>query len=387
MKIIHVVKSLDPAMGGLPAAVLRLASGEALYGHEVSIATYSDPDNDRTISKFVDSIPYMERVKIVDCGKASNVERITARRAFRTIDQAAKGHDVIHLHGVWDPILPAAARVANAQRIPYVVTPHGMLDPWCLGQKPWKKRIALRLGYLKLLNQSSFIHFLNEDERKLAIPLGCKAASVIIANGLFSQELDDLPEEGSFLAEHDSQHRRPYVLFLSRLHYKKGLDILATAFGHVVGAGIEADLVVSGPDGGALADFNSRVESLGIEKYVRVTGPLYGREKLAAFVDASVFCLPSRQEGFSMAILEALGCGTPVVVSQECHFPELETAGVGRVVTLDPTDVGNALIEFLNDLSSSRAVSSAARQFMLSSYTCEKIAERMISAYQHSSAG
>ena len=382
MKILHIVRSLDPAMGGLPAVVARLAAGQALLGHDVSIAAYSDPGNNLAVSEFLESIPYMDNIKILDCGKENYLEHITAGGAFYRIKGAAQDHDVVHLHGIWDSILLAAARAAKVRGIPYVVTPHGMLDPWSLGQKSWKKRLALRLRNRSMLTGALFIHVLNEDEQVLATPLGLETAFEVIPNGLFSEELECLPEKGSFVASHEKLRGKPYILFLSRLHYKKGLDILAEAFGYVAQNNADVDLVVAGPDGGALRDFNAEIQSRGLGNRVHVVGPLYGEEKMAAYVDAAVFCLPSRQEGFSMAILEALGCGVPAVVSQQCHFPEVERAGAGRVVALDGRQFGEALVGLLCDRKNSHVAGERARRFVLSRYTCRRIAEQMISAYQ-----
>ncbi|MCA9300139.1 MAG: glycosyltransferase, partial [Phycisphaerales bacterium] len=269
---------------------------------------------------------------------------------------------------------------ARGAGVPYVIRPAGMLDPWCLAQKAWKKRLALALGYRSMLDHASFIHALNEDEKRLIEPLGFRCPVRVISNGIFASEVADLPMAGTFRAAHDLG---PFVLFLSRLHFKKGLDLLAEAW-----AQVETDhvLVVAGPDEGAQADFEARVDRLGIRDRVRMVGPLYGRDKFAALVDATCFCLPSRQEGFSLAITEALATGTPCVITEGCHFPEVQEAGAGVVCPLDAGAVGAALSEVLADATWRASMGEAARDLVLSRYTWPTIAARLDECYRASGA-
>jgi glycosyltransferase involved in cell wall biosynthesis len=115
-------------------------------------------------------------------------------------------------------------------------------------------------------------------------------------------------------------------------------------------------------------------------------GPLYGQDKIGALVDAAVFCLSSRQEGFSMAITEALGCGLPAVVSAECHFPEVQSAGAGFVTPLEPAAIASAILRILRDPPLRAGMSAAARDLVLSSYTWPKIAQACVDAYQRRAA-
>ena len=133
----------------------------------------------------------------------------------------------------------------------------------------------------------------------------------------------------------------PFVLFVGRLHEQKGVDLLLAAFEIVARRHPTVRLVIAGPDYGVtLPPLHPRV--------VRV-GPVYGRDKPAALADATVFCLPSRHEGFSLAVLEALACGLPVVISTECHFPEVAAAGAGVVTPLDPASIADGLLRVLGD--------------------------------------
>jgi glycosyltransferase involved in cell wall biosynthesis len=397
MNILHVLRSLNPSQGGPPVVAACLASAQAALGHRVALA-YTRPAGDRPGDQAEDqakllqaSVPGMERVELLPVPLARSLPLGLPALAGAMRDLAA-GRDMLHLHGVWDPVLPLAARAAKASGVPYALTPHGMLDPWCLAQKRLKKRLALRLFYADMLRGARFLHVLSGVERDHVQALGLgqrlSPSLVVLPNGLFRQELSAMVPGGPHSRGPGAalgRAGRPYALFLGRLHFKKGLDILAEAFRLAAQAVPQADLVVAGPDEGAGQAFRRAVEGFGLGDRVRLTGPLYGADKLDALRGAACFCLPSRQEGFSMAALEALGCGTPVVLSRQCNFPEAEAAGAGLCVDLTPQAVADALAAYLTGALENpalgRSTGQAGRALVAARYTWEAIAADMLAAY------
>jgi glycosyltransferase involved in cell wall biosynthesis len=289
---------------------------------------------------------------------------------------------VLHLHGVWDPLLYAAARTARSLGKPYLVAPHGMLDPWSLAQSRLKKKLALALGWRAMLNRAGAIHWLNADEQKLAAPLGLTAPGCVIPNGVNLEEFDPLPPAELFRKRRPALGERPYLLFLSRLHYKKGLDYLADAFAMVAASNPDVYLVVAGPDDGARGEFERRIAAAGLTDRVHLPGPVYGPEKLSALAGATCFVLPSRQEGFSVAILESLACGTPAIVSTECHFPEVAEVGAGEVVPLDAAAVAGAIEKLLADPERRRRMGQAGRELVAERFTWPRVAEQSVAVYK-----
>lgn len=397
MNILHVLRSLDPSQGGPPVVAACLASAQAALGHRVVLAhTSPAQDQDRGQGQaglLLASVPGMERVELLPLPPAHGLP-LGLPALARSLRGLAAGRDMLHLHGVWDPVLPLAARAAKALGVPYVLTPHGMLDPWCLAQKRLKKRLALRLFHADMLRGARFLHVLNSVEAEHVRALGLSQNLVVLPNGLFRQELFAMAAgdphsrgPGAGLA----RAGRPYALFLGRLHFKKGLDILAEAFRLVAQAVPEADLVVVGPDQGAGEAFRRSIEGFGLGERVRLPGPLYGADKLDALRGAACFCLPSRQEGFSMAVLEALGCGTPVVLSRQCNFPEVEAAGAGLCVDLTSRAVADALTAYLTSSLAGPAsrlnAGAAGRALVAARYTWEGIAADMLAAYRAPRAG
>src|SRR5947208_3305131 len=195
MRILHVVQSLDPAAGGPPLVAQKLAAAQRELSQDAQVISYE------------------------------------SFKGFGPFEELIASVEIVHLHGLWDQLVRIAAHLAYASSIPYVIAPHGMLHPWSLRQKWLKKRIALWFfGYWSVVNRAAFIHVLNEEEQKILSPLRLRPPYEVIANGIDPREFDSLPAPQEFHSRHPELSGRRFVLFLSRLHYKKGLDFLADAF-------------------------------------------------------------------------------------------------------------------------------------------------------------
>jgi glycosyltransferase involved in cell wall biosynthesis len=223
---------------------------------------------------------------------------------------------------------------------------------------------------------------LNADEKELLEPRNLHDRRQIISNGIFLEELQPMPAKDAFHRARPELEGKPYVLFLSRLHYKKGLDYLADAFAICATSHPDLQLVVAGPDDGARGDFQQRIDRARVANQTFIVGPLYGAEKLAALRGASCFCLPSRQEGFSVAIAEAMACEVPVVVSKDCHFPEVAEVKAGFVVSLDPQEIAQAIVQIINNRPLAVEMGRAGRELIESRFTWPRVAQQSIKAYQ-----
>lgn len=398
MRILHVIDSLDPAGGGPPRVAVQLAATMAQGGHAVRLLSRRLPGESGDaqtvaagggwagLSAFA-SVPGLEQVERLSVDMPGGWRGFVAGRLREGLHRWVSESDVVHLHGVWDVLLLRVASACRELGVPYVVRPAGMLDPWSLGQRWLKKRLALLIGYRRMLDGAAFVHALNADERQFVERLGLHSPVEVIPNGTFVEWMDRPREKGRFRSQHAQLGDKPYVLFLSRLHYKKGLDYLAEAFRLLASRHPDVMLVVAGPEEGAGEAFAARVAELGLSDRVLMPGPLYGEAKLDALVDATCFCLPSRQEGFSVAIIEALAMGTPVVISEPCHFPEVATAGAGAVVPLQAEQIAGALEEMLKDAGLRARCAAAGVKLIREHYTWPRIAERCVEAYQAHGAG
>ncbi|MEQ9454859.1 MAG: glycosyltransferase [Phycisphaeraceae bacterium] len=380
MRIVHVIQNLDPAWGGVPMVATRVAAAQAGLGHDVLIACHHAPDGINAEAKLLDGLPHRDRFMIAHIPRPRGLARYFPNDLIKDLDPILFTADALHLHGLWDPILLAASKIARRDNVPYAMTPHGMLHPWSLSQKRLKKQIALLLGYRDMLHNAAFLQAMNTEEEAAFTPLNLKASTRIIPNGIFTEEFAELPQPGTFRANHPELADHPYILFLSRLHYKKGLDILGEAFSILAQQHPTARLVVAGPEADAAEPFRKTIAKHQLTDRVLMTGPLYGIDKLAAFIDAACFCLPSRQEGFSIAITEALALAKPVVITHECNFSDVAEINAGVVTSLNPQDVAAAMSQILADPAEAHEMGQRGRDLVNNRYTWPRIAQLCIDA-------
>jgi glycosyltransferase involved in cell wall biosynthesis len=383
VKIVHAVRTIDPASGGLPIVPVRLGAAQAALGHSAVVLAERDAAFAEAV--LFRDIPGADRVGRLGVTRAGPAAMCGVGPVWGELRDHLRDADVVHIHGVWEPLLWVAAKMAGAVGRPYVVAAHGMLDPWSLAQKRWKKRLAMALGWRALLNRAAALHLLNDDERRLVADLGLTAPTFIIPIGVPLNELDQ-GRAAAFAARHPMVGPRRYVLFVSRLHYKKGLDFLAAAFGLVAADHPDVQLVVVGPDGGARGDFERQVKLAGLTDRVHVLGSISTGEKWDVLAGATCFCLPSRQEGFSQAILEALAARVPVVISDQCHFPEVAEQKAGLIVPLDAAAIAVALGRVLADADGRRAMGTAGRRMVEDRFTWERVAEISVATYEQALA-
>jgi glycosyltransferase involved in cell wall biosynthesis len=362
VKICHVVPTFDPAHGGPLAVATRLSEAQASLGHPVTIAgacaDQSLIQNQRQATN-------------------ANVEVVGLVHARQF--EALMPFDLIELHGIWEPILLKIAWLCRRHNVPYVVCPHGMLDNWSLQQKPFKKRLALATFHGRMMSRASVVHALNKHEANVIRKRGFSERIEVIPNGV---QIDtEIPEE-SIESVFPQLLNKAYVLFLGRLHHKKGLDLLAKAWERVIAEKPEATLVLAGPDeDGSIEEFRARISSAGIDDTVRELGAVYGEAKWVLLKACRCFVLPSRQEGFSVAVLEALACGKPVVITRECHFDDVDQATAGIVCDLDDKQLASAILRLLVNQSSARNMGANGKELVYQKYQWADVARRSLDVY------
>jgi glycosyltransferase involved in cell wall biosynthesis len=268
------------------------------------------------------------------------------RRTDTRLSELIGKSDVVHIHGIWQEHCSRTAMLCRRFGKPYVVSAHGMLEPWALRRKAWKKRLYWRTVEQRNLQAAAGLRALTCDEGADYRRLGLLNPVRVIPNGI------DLPEQAEpelFLKKFPPLRGQRLVLFLGRLHAKKGLDILCRAWARLQSQFPDTQLVIAGPDeDGTLARIEGLAREAALSGRVTFTGILTGSAKWSALRAASLFVLPSHSEGFSVAVLEALACGVPVLLTRACHFPEVVSAGCGRETGPEEAGIQDCLASLLS---------------------------------------
>ena len=379
MRILHVIGDLAPESGGPAKACVEMARALALRGHGVTIATTDyAPSGGRARPRIAPERGLSLEVHAAGFPRAWLASWPLKRALPRLVREA----DLVHIHSLYLFHSWAAGTLCRRLGVPYIVRPHGTLDPYIHRRHRWRKRVMELWFQDRVLRDAAAIHYTSLEERRLAEPYAQGAPGAVIPLGLDLADYAELPPAGSFRARYPEIGERQILLFLSRLNFKKGLDVLVEAARRSLAAGVDAHLVVAGPDGGMEAATRRWVASAGLESRTTFTGMLIGRDKLAAFRDAALFLLPSSSENFGIAVVEAMACGTPVIVSDRVNiWREIVEDGAGLAVPPHAEPFAAAAIRLLADAPARRAMGEAGRKAVARRYDWATIAAELERLY------
>lgn len=383
MRVLEIVREMHPRYGGPPRVVVGHAQQLKKRGIGIEVVCLARRgEEDETRAAWPELSSAQIPLHIFDYDPPQAIGRSTKLESY--VGRRILDFDVMHAHGVWEHSLAAAARVFHAARKPYIISPHGMLDRWSRRRSAWKKWIAQKfLGTGAFLHQADAIVYGTRDEAHEADILRLPARRFIIPNGI---ELAHFQRRGGDGVA-DLLARFPtiatwetVVLFYSRLHPKKGLDLLVEAFARLrhehPHAGIFA--AVMPDDDHYAAVLGKRIAAHGLESQVVLTTELTGKAGRAVFNMADIFALPSRQEGFSMAIIEAMACGIPVLISDACHMNDVTEWRAGKVVPVSIDGIEAGLRELLGmDRDALAAMGSHGREVARRLFNWPQIGDQM----------
>lgn len=303
----------------------------------------------------------------------------------RSIETAVRDLDVLHAHMLWDHSVYAAWKAARGAGKPLIITPHGSLGaPW--RYTSWHKRAYSAISVDRILKDTSFLLALNVAEKSSCEEYGVPCPVRVIPNGLpVSEYLRERNADPAWKRWPQLRGRRT-MLYLGRLWGEKGLDILPDAWAEVAfsASGRDWMLVIAGPD---YRNYESilrgRIRHLGIEDRTLVAGPVFGELKDALLSASDLFVLPSHGEGFSMAILEAMAAGIPVLFTRNCHFPELAACGGGWEIP-DRQDDLVRMLHHAAGLEPGRlqSIGENGRTLGKERYTIERVTKELLAVYR-----
>ena len=330
MKYLHLIPSVDPSGGGPIEGALRLHEALVALGHSGEFACVDHPD-----APFVAAFPARTHA----LGPASNRYGYSAQ-LVPWLSGHAGNYDAVIVNGLWQFPGFAARRALGGSTTPYFVFTHGMLDPWFKRRYPLKhlkKWLYWPWGEYRVLRDAAAVLFTCDEERLLARQSFWlyRCNEVVVSYGTSSPPTNADELERTFFASFPELQGKKLFLFLGRIHEKKGCDLLIEAFANVCAGRPDIRLVMAGPDQeGWMPQLQQMAKGLGISDQVVWPGMLSGDLKWGAFYACDVFCLPSHQENFGIAVVEALACGRPVLISDKVNiWREIEADQAGLVAT------------------------------------------------------
>jgi len=292
--------------------------------------------------------------------------------------------DFVTLHSLYSFPVLAGYLLARFHRKPYALWPHGVLAPIQRRIGAAKKYVYNKLFADRILRNAAVLFYSAQGEREETDSLGLCTPSVIVPDGFNPTQFAKLPERGRFRRRFLNGYAGPLVLFLARLHAKKGVDVLIRAMQPVIAERPDARLAIVGPPDPV--SFNKQVqrwiEESGIESQTVVPGAAGPEMRLEAFSDADVYVLPSYAENFGFSVFEAMACGLPVIVSDTLNYAaEIVQTGAGLAVPRTPEQFSAAILSLL-DRSDIRSEMGSRGRLLASKYSLEETATKVETALQ-----
>lgn len=372
ISIFHAIAGLNPNSGGTSRVVVDLADALARTGSVRSVIVSQAIFGEPTV------ISACERVqRVMAYSKSANSIRLGLpfRSALNHVQFSPK-LSLIHNHGLWLPVNYWAGRKARSEGIPMIIQPHGMLEPWAMNHKAWKKSLALWLFQKRDLALAKVLIATSLIESENFRTLGLKSPIAIIPNGV---EL--LIPKTDIKNDHLPDSNTRTVLFLSRVHQKKGLLNLVRAWSQLKPLGWR--LRIAGPnEGGHLAEVLSLAEQLGVLPFLEYVGAVEGAEKEALYRNADVFILPTFSENFGVVVAEALAHGLPVITTHGAPWADLKTYDCGWWIDIGVDPLVNALREALGLSDDERRAMGERGKEYVRRYNWEDIARQTIEVYR-----
>jgi glycosyltransferase involved in cell wall biosynthesis len=377
IRVIHVIPTLAPMTGGTSVAAIGMTRALARRGHKVYLLT--------TNSKGV--LPSSEA--LTRDGVDYQIFKVRFPQAYvyapdltRALKRLLASTDIVHIHSLYYHPTVTAGLTALRNGVPYIIRPAGALDPYHYGRKRFKKATFDFMIQNKVLRHASAFHFTTHVEQELSKPYTFARPGIVVPNGVDLGSPERPLAPGAFRRRYPETGNRKIILFLGRINYKKGFEILIPAFGRLLKQRSDVQLVIAGNDYGYTDTVKQLILQYGVSRHVTWPGFLDGREKLEAMADSNIFVLPSYSENFSNAVFEALAAGLPAIISNRVNsWPEIKAAEAALIIEPEVKSLVEALHFLLTDDAACKAIGSRAALFARSRYGWDTVAGKMEAAY------
>lgn len=322
------IPNIDKSTGGPSRSVPLLARGLSMIGVKVTILTHKTDNMNYHLldSSFVKVDILPKPYKLQDLEKYFTINHF----------------DLLQSESMWIPLSHNILRIAKRMNIPYIFVPRGSLEPWSLKQKWFKKKIAMLLYQKRDIQNADCILATADMEKNNLRSLGFTNPIAVVPNGIDISEYPCRNDE-------DKIDVKKQILFLSRIHPKKGIEILALAWKDICHEFKDWNIVVAGNgDNKYISQLKKFIEKQGVSASMKIIPPLFGKEKYNLYKQSSVFILPTYSENFGMVIAEALSCGLPSITTKNAPWQILDKEKIGWWIDLSVGEIKNALIESMS---------------------------------------
>jgi glycosyltransferase involved in cell wall biosynthesis len=379
MRIVHYIKRIWFADGGVVRAGLDLCKAMAERGHDVVLATCDDKDVPAEWKAGAPGMPKVARLP----EPTGPMATFTAA-ARQQIAGLVAGADVVHVHIFW---LPSSVQFCSAARRagkPYVISTHGMLDDWCMTQRGPKKRLFLLLVGNRMFRHAAAVHCTASAEERQSSRWLPPGKTVVIPYVFDLDPFRELPgPERARQKFPQAASGVPVVLFLSRVHEKKGIEVLIEAAALWRDRGLDVRVLIAGTGDPAYEQsLRTLVSQRRLDHIVQFVGLVVGTEKLSLYQAADLFILPTSQENFGLVLPESLACRTPVITTKGVDiWPELEQSGAAVIADTTPQAIADAAAPLLADSARRREMGERGRAWVLETLEPRKVSQQFETMY------
>jgi len=379
MKVLHVIPSISPTLGGPTQVVLNLVKALRECKIEAEIVT----TNDNVDVPLYQRTEY-EQVPVWFLPKSSLSlkEYFFSPAITKWMWQNIRNYDILDNHYLFSYASTCAGAIARWQKVPYTVRTMGQLAPWALAQSQRKKQVYSQLIERHNLNRAAAIHCTSEGEVEDVRNFGIKTSTVTLPLGVNPSET--LPDAKQKIHEiYQILPTIPIVLFLSRLHYKKRPDLLIHSLSKLALNQTKFHLILAGTGEPEYLEYLQKlVSDSGLTAQTTFSGFVTGKDKDLLLQGSDIFVLPSFSENFGIAVAEALAEGLPVIITPDIQIaPEISRANAGLIVPGEKETIANAIAQLLSTPEQRYQLAENGKKLVKERYSWNAIADQLIQAY------
>lgn len=383
MKILHITPSYVPAYshGGPVVSVHILNKWLVRLGIDVTVYT-TNIDGDKKLDVSLNKEVNIDGVKVFYFPLTFRAWEYSSAMLY-ALKKNIQNFDLIHITSVFLSASLLGAYYAKKHKKPFIVSPRGNFMKQTYGSKSLKKIIYTHFIEKFVLKNASTIHFTSEAEKRDYIETKLPFKGALVIPNPFENENFDSVGNNILHNKWGIKEEAEIVLFVGRLNWVKGFDTLIPAFADVLKKRSNAMLVIAGPDeAGYGAKIKSQISNLKINEKVIFTGLISGKEKEAVLHESNIFVLPSFSESFSMATIEAMAAGLPVVITKGVAISEeIKNSNTGVVIEKDQKLLTDAIVGLLENKDEAKKMGGRGKEFVYKNFSAESVARRFIEEY------